>query len=550
MKPKDELLFLALGGSGEIGMNANLYGCQGKWVMADLGMTFSGGDYPGVDLVFPDLEFIEEREEDLLAIVLTHGHEDHIGALPYLAGDLGVPLYATAFTAGLIARKLEEAGLKDELDLHIIEENTDFAIGPFSFRYVPLAHSIAEGNALLIDTPHGKIFHTGDWKLDDEPLIGTPSTEAELRAIGDAGVLAMVCDSTNVFNPNASGSEGDVRRELSDLIAGIKGRVVVTTFASNVARMDTLGQIAKETKRTVSLAGRSLHRILENAQANGYLMDFPETIDFRDVDSLDRSQTMVIATGGQGETNAALARMASDSHPIKLSAGDTVIFSTKEIPGNEKSIGYLINNLVAKGVNIITEKQFHIHVSGHPGKPELAAMYDWIQPEILVPVHGELRHMTEQARFGEECGIAKTVVQTNGDMIRLAPGDPERVDQVRSGRLILDGDVILPADGQTMNQRRKIAYNGTISVAIALDEQNRRVGNVEIMPFGVPLDEDEDLFLEEADEAVQKLFSRKGVAKTGDINILREDIRLAVRRVATRWTGKKPVVKVLIVEQG
>lgn len=548
MKPKDELLFLALGGSGEIGMNANLYGCQGKWVMADLGMTFSGGEYPGVDLVFPDLEFIEQRSDDLLAIVLTHGHEDHIGALPYLAGELGVPLYATAFTAGLIRRKLEEVGLLDELELHVIDENADFEIGPFGFRYLPLAHSIAEGNALLIDTPYGKIFHTGDWKLDDEPLVGTPSTEAELRAIGDAGVLALVCDSTNVFNPNASGSEGEVRRQLSDLVKGIKGRVVITTFASNVARMDTLGQIAKQSGRTVSLAGRSLHRILENSQSYGYLQDFPETIDFRDVDGLDRNETMVIATGGQGESNAALARMASGSHPIKLSSGDTVIFSTKEIPGNEKSIGRLINDLVAKGVNIITEKQFAIHVSGHPGKPELKAMYDWIRPEILVPVHGELRHMTEQARFGKECGIPKTVVQTNGDVVRLAPGKPERVLQVRVGRLILDGDVIIAADGQTMNQRRKVAFNGTISVAIALNQKNHRIGNVEIMPFGLPLDEDEDAFLDEADEAVQKLFSRKGLARTGDMGVLREDIRLAVRRVATRWTGKKPVVNVLIVE--
>ena len=548
VSPKDELLFLALGGSGEIGMNANLYGCNGQWVMVDLGMTFSGNDYPGVDLVFPDLEFIEERQESLAGIVLTHGHEDHIGALPYFAGDLDVPLYATAFTAGLIRRKLDEHGLLDSVTINIIPERDRFAVGPFDFQYIPLAHSIAEGNAMLIHTPHGTIFHTGDWKLDDEPLIGSPATQSEITKIGDDGVLALVCDSTNAFSPNASGSEGDVRRELTKLVKSIKGRVVITTFASNVARMDTLGKIAKETGRTVCLAGRSLHRILENAQETGYLTDFPDTVDFREIDQMDRRNVMVIATGGQGESNAALARMATDSHQIKLSSGDTVIFSTKEIPGNEKSIGKLINDLVAKDVRIITEKQLPIHVSGHPGQPELAAMYDWVRPDILVPVHGELRHMQQQAIFAKAKGVPKTFVQTNGDVVRLAPKGPKKISNVRTGRLILDGDVILPADGRTMNERRKIAYNGTISVALVLNSKGKPEGSVEFGPMGLPLDEDEQFFLEEAEQAVRDVFTSKSSKKLDGIEAIREAVRLAVRRTATRWTGKKPVVSVLLIE--
>ncbi|WP_438731488.1 ribonuclease J [Parasphingorhabdus sp. DH2-15] len=548
VSPKDELLFLALGGSGEIGMNANLYGCNGQWVMVDLGMTFSGNDYPGVDLVFPDLEFIEERQESLAGIVLTHGHEDHIGALPYFAGDLDVPLYATAFTAGLIRRKLDEHGLLDSVTINIIPERDRFTVGPFDFQYIPLAHSIAEGNAMLIHTPHGTIFHTGDWKLDDEPLIGSPATQSEITKIGDDGVLALVCDSTNAFSPNASGSEGDVRRELTKLVKSIRGRVVITTFASNVARMDTLGKIAKETGRTVCLAGRSLHRILENAQETGYLTDFPDTVDFREIDQMDRRDVMVIATGGQGESNASLARMATDSHQIKLSSGDTVIFSTKEIPGNEKSIGKLINDLVAKDVRIITEKQLPIHVSGHPGQPELAAMYDWVRPDILVPVHGELRHMQQQAIFAKAKGVPKTFVQTNGDVVRLAPKGPKKISNVRTGRLILDGDVILPADGRTMNERRKIAYNGTISVALVLNSKGKPEGSVEFGPMGLPLDEDEQLFLEEAEQAVRDVFTSKSSKKLDGIEAIREAVRLAVRRTTTRWTGKKPVVSVLLIE--
>lgn len=543
MKPGNELLFLALGGSGEIGMNVNLYGCQGKWIMVDLGLTFADPMYPGVELVLPDLAFIEERKADLIGIVLTHGHEDHIGAIPYLAADLGVPLYATPFTAGLIAGKLEEEGLLEEVKLNVVEMEGNFQLGPFGLRYIPLAHSIPEGNALLIDTPYGKIFHTGDWKLDDAPQLGDPSTEAELRAIGDEGVLALVCDSTNVFNPEPSGSEATVREGLDATIQGAKGRVLVTTFASNAARLKTLGHVAQDTGRKVCVAGRSLDRILRVSKSVGYLTDFPETVDFETAMDLPKHEVMIIATGGQGESRAALARIAFDQHKLKLDEGDLVVFSSKQIPGNEIAIGRIQNELAHKGIAMITDRQAEVHVSGHPGRPELAAMYQWIRPEIIVPVHGEIRHMAEHERFALQCGVPKGIMQKNGDLVRLAPNGPKKLGEERVGRLILDGDVILAADGATMNERRKIAQLGVISVALALDANDRVRGEVQIGLDGIPVEEDREAFLEEACEAAEE--AARGGA--GNEDKLREAVRLAVRRCATDWTGKKPVVKVLIV---
>lgn len=543
--PGDELLFLALGGSGEIGMNVNLYGCQGKWVMVDLGLTFSDPAYPGVDLVLPDLSFIEQRREDLLGIVLTHGHEDHIGAIPYLAADLDVPLYATPFTATLIRGKLEEEGLLDSIDLSIIDNEGSFMLGPFGFRYIPLAHSIPEGNALLIETPYGRIFHTGDWKLDERPLLGVPSTPEQLTAIGDEGVLGLVCDSTNVFNPEPSGSEGDVHAGLLDVISQAKQRVLVTTFASNAARLQTLGAIAKETGRAICVAGRSLDRIIANAKASGYLKDFPNPVDFDQAMDMPRNKLLIIATGGQGEPRAALSRIAGETHRLKLDEGDMVVFSSKQIPGNEIAIGKIQNAFAAKGVEMTTDRQAHVHVSGHPGRPELLAMYGWIRPKILVPVHGELRHMAEQARLGLEAGVPDAVFQNNGNLVRLAPGKPEIIGYEPVGRLILDGDVILPADGATMNERRKISIHGHISVALALGADGDLIGQPAIRMQGVPIEEEKDVFLVEAIEAAQDAAAEGG----GDIEKIREKIRLAVRRTATRWTGKKPVVDVLLIAQ-
>jgi ribonuclease J len=540
--PGKELLFLALGGSGEIGMNANLYGCDGKWIMLDLGVTFGSQDYPGIDIVMPDLEFIEDRKADLLGIVLTHGHEDHIGALPYLAADLGVPLYANRFTAGLIAHKLAEEGMEKEIEIRTVDIDAEFQLGPFDIRMVPLAHSILEMSAVVIDTPYGRVFHTGDWKLDEEPILGAPATAATLTAIGDEGVDFLVCDSTNAFNPEASGSEGGVRDGLIEAVGAAKGRVVVTTFASNAARLHTLGEVARATGRQLCVAGRSLDRIIGVARSVGYLIDFPPTVDFDEAMRLPRDKVMVIATGGQGEPRAALARMASDNHQIKLEAGDTVVFSSKQIPGNEVAIGRIMNQLASKDVLTVTEKQAHIHVSGHPGQPELAALYGWLRPKLVVPVHGEIRHMHEQARFALEKGVAGALVQENGDLCRLAPGPAKIVERVRSGRLILDGDVILPADGETMGERRKLALNGQMSVAVVLS--GGRFVDSAIQYRGVPVEDDRDTFIEELNEAAEQAAT--GPAR--DRDALKEAIRLGVRRVATDWTGKKPIVDVLIVD--
>jgi ribonuclease J len=542
--PGKELLFLALGGSGEIGMNVNLYGTQGKWLMVDCGITFGTPEYPGVDVILPDLQFIEERLDDLLGIVLTHGHEDHIGALPYLAGDLGVPLYATPFTAGLIRGKLEEEGIEDRVELNIVDDEQPFQIGPFGLRYVPLAHSIPEGNAVLIETPYGRIFHTGDWKLDDAPALGGSSTAEELSAIGDDGVLALVCDSTNVFNPEASGSEAEVREGIDEVIRSAKGRVLVTTFASNAARLQTLGQAAIDTGRQLCVAGRSLDRILRVAKQTGYLRDFPDTIDFDTAMTLPPSRVLIVATGGQGEPRAALARIADGTHALKLSQGDRVVFSSRQIPGNEIAIGRIMNVLADAGVEMITDRQAFVHVSGHPGRPELAAMYKWIRPEIILPVHGEARHIHEQARFAQEQGVPQAVVQKNGDLIRLAPGKPKKLTEIAAGRLVLDGDVILPADGTTIAERRRLSLYGQISVAVAIDSAGKLKGAPQVRVQGVPVEEDRDRFIEQASKAAAEAV-REERGKSEER--LREALRLGVRRCATRFTGKKPVVDVLIV---
>src|SRR5215217_4695863 len=542
MIPGEELLFVALGGSGEIGMNVNLYGCRGQWIMVDLGLTFADPTYPGIELILPDLEFIENQQERLAGIVLTHGHEDHIGALPYLAEELKAPLFATPFTAGLIAGKLEEEGLTGRVKLNIVERGGSIELGPFKVSFVALSHSIPEGNGLLIETPFGNIFHTGDWKIDETPVLGeAPSTEV-LTDIGDRGVLALVCDSTNVFQDKPSGSEESVHEGLLTQVLEAKGRVLVTTFASNAARLQTIGRVARETGREVCIAGRSLDRILRVAQATGYLRDFPQPIGFEEAMRLPRSQVLVIATGGQGEPRAALGRIAAGNHELKLAEGDTVIFSSRIIPGNEVAIGRIMNQLSELGVKIITERQAHVHVSGHPGRPELIQMYEWVRPQIVLPVHGETRHLAEHARLARANGVPQAVVQKNGDVIRLAPGEPKKIDEVRVGQLVLDGDVILPADGATVNERRRMGVGGLITVALPVGDDGKLAGTPFIRPFGIPVEEDRDDFVADATDAATRAF------KPGGDAAMREDIRLAVRRCATLWTGKKPVVDVMLLQ--
>ena len=543
MIPGEELLFVALGGSGEIGMNVNLYGCRGQWIMVDLGLTFADPSYPGIELVLPDLEFIEDQQERLAGIVLTHGHEDHIGALPYLAEELKSPLFATPFTAGLIAGKLEEEGLTGAVKLNTIDRGGSVELGPFRVSFVALSHSIPEGNGVLIETPFGNVFHTGDWKIDETPVIGEAPSVETLKAIGDRGVLALVCDSTNVFQEHPSGSEESVHAGLLAKVAEAKGRVLVTTFASNAARLQTIGRVARETGRQVCIAGRSLDRILRVSQATGYLLDFPAPIGFDEAMRLPRSEVLIIATGGQGEPRAALGRIAAGNHDLKLSAGDTVIFSSRIIPGNEVAIGRIMNQLSDLAVKIVTERQAHVHVSGHPGRPELIEMYNWVRPKIVVPVHGEGRHMAEQARLALSHGVPDAVVQKNGDVVRLAPGDPKKIDEVRVGRLVLDGDVILPADGATVNERRRIGYGGLITVALPVGDDGELAGTPLIRPFGVPVEEDRDDFIADATDAAKRAYTPRG-----DEEKVRESVRLAVRRCATLWTGKKPLVEVMMLQ--
>jgi len=546
MTPGNELIFLPLGGSGEIGMNVNLYGCQGKWIMVDLGMTFADEELPGIDLVLPDLSFIEDRVDDLLGIVITHGHEDHIGAIPYLAADLGVPIYASPFTAGLIRHKLDEEGITKEVKLHIIDprgrDGGAFQLGPFKLKHVPLAHSIPEGNALLIDTPYGRVFHTGDWKLDDTPLLGTPYTAAQLTAIGDEGILAMIGDSTNVFNAEASGSESTVRAGIDEVIKGRKGRVVVTTFASNAARLATLGDVARDTGRELVIAGRSLDRILKVAQSVGYLRDIPKTMSWEQAATTDPSRLLIVATGAQGEPRAALSRMANGDHPIKLDRGDLVIYSSKQIPGNEAGIGAVQNALAARGVEIVTDRQAHVHVSGHPGRPELEAMYGWIRPKVAIPVHGERRHTEEHARLARHWGVPIAIVPTDGAAIHLGPGQPRVIGHEKVGKLVLDGDVILPADGTTMNARRKISVNGYLSATLVMSK-GRLAAKPRILVQGLPVEEDRDAFVNECASAATKAVNggSQDDAKVSDA------VRQAIRRVARDWTGKKPVTDVQLV---
>ncbi len=549
MSPGDELLFLALGGAGEIGMNCNLYGCRGKWIMLDLGMTFNDPSAPGVDLILPDLAFIEERRQDLLGVVLTHGHEDHIGAVPYLAADLGVPLWATPFTAGLVRRKLAEEGVAADVPLNVVPLGGELELGPFRCRFVSLAHSIPEGNAVVIDTPHGRIFHTGDWKLDDRPIIGDPATAAELSAIGangGRGTLALVGDSTNVFNAEASGSEADARAGLMQVVAArTRGRVVVTTFASNVARLATLGEIARACGRRLAVAGRSLERMIEVARQTGYLHDFPDPLPLELAANARPETLLIVSTGTQGEPQAALARMADGTHPfIRLERGDLVVYSSRSIPGNEVAIGRVQNQLAALGVDLVTERQAHVHVSGHPGRPELQTMYGWIRPKVAVPVHGERRHMEEHARLARLCQVPHALVAPNGTVVRLGPGEPEIVGHVPAGRLALDGDVILPVEGRTMAARRKLAHGGLMVVTIARSPAGRLAGAPAVVAQGVPVEQEEEAFLAECRSAAAKAVEAAGFA---DERRLIDEVKVAVRRVARSWTGRKPPTEVAII---
>ncbi len=542
-----DLLFVPLGGSSEIGMNLNLYGLLGKWLMVDLGTSFAGETLPGIDLIFPDLAFIEKHKQNLLGLILTHGHEDHIGAVPHLWSKLECPIYATPFTADLVKEKLREQDLLEEVELNIIRDGKPFSLGSFDIRYVPLAHSIPEGHALEITTPKGVIFHTGDWKLDPETTIADPATEAALRTIGKKGILAMVGDSTNVFNKEASGSEQSIKPNLEKLVVEQKGRVVITTFASNVERVETVGEIADATGRHLVTMGRSMKRIIGAAKKCGYLKDLPPILKEEDGGYLPKDKVLILCTGCQGEIRAALNGLADDvNRKIHLSAGDTVLFSSKMIPGNERPIGRLINKLVLKGIHVMTEKDTDIHVSGHPGEPELVKMYDWIRPRIAIPVHGEPRHIDAHAELATKLQVPHVFRPKNGTLIRLSPGEPEIIGEVETGYLALDGKRLLSLSSNTLSERRRMMENGVLAITISFDRAGKLAGQPVIQPFGILCSANDAQLKVNLYDLVMAEISTWAPKDEQHARFLEEELRLAVLRLFRHETGKRPLISVRV----
>lgn len=542
----DELLFLALGGAGEIGMNLNLYGHAGKWLMLDLGIAFGDDSMPGVEVIMPDPGFIEERRKDLVGIVLTHAHEDHLGAVADLWPRLRAPVYATPFAASVLRRKLIQAGLLDDVRITEIPLRGKFSLGPFDLEMITMTHSILEPNALAIRTKFGTIFHTGDWKIDPEPLIGDLTDEAMLKRIGDEGVLAMVCDSTNVFVEGEAGSEAMVRANLKKLVKGRKGRIAVTCFASNLARVESIALAAVAAGRHPVLSGPALLRMIEAAQECGYMLDFPECISPQDGAYLPRDKALFICTGSQGEARASMAKIANDEHrDLVLEEGDTAIFSSRVIPGNERSVGRLQNALMARGVEVITDREADIHVSGHPARDELVRVYQWVRPRIALPVHGEVRHMVEHAALARACQVPETIVAPNGTLVRLAPGPAEIIDHVPVGRLARDGDGLVPLDGSSLRERRKLLWNGSAAATLVIDGKGRAVAPPKVSLRGI---EDEDGMLAKAIVAsLREMLADLSPSERSDDGRIEEAARQAVRRVVRAHLGKKPLTDVHIV---
>jgi len=543
VNPRDELVFLPLGGSGEIGMNLNLYGFgppeRRKWIMVDLGITFGDEMIPGVDIVMPDIRFIAERRKDLLGIVLTHAHEDHIGAVPHLWPLLRCPMYATPFTAHLIRAKLDEADINAKVTE--IPLNGSFDLGPFSIELITLTHSIPEPNAVAIRTPLGTILNTGDWKIDPAPMVGEVTDEAALRRLGDEGVLAMTCDSTNVFVPGRAGSEGEVRGSLAKLIKSRQGRrIAVTAFASNVARLETVALAAYDAGRSVALVGRSMRRMVAAAQATGYLTELPPFVNEEQAGMLPPENAVYLCTGSQGEQGSALARIAVGEHrSAPLESGDVVIFSSRVIPGNEKKVGAMQNALAARGVEIVTDQDHLVHVSGHPCRDELADMYRWVRPKVAIPVHGELRHMMEHKRFALSLQVPEAIVAPNGSMLKLAPGPAAIIDEAPSGRVHMDGKVPVAEGDGLARARRSLGYAGFAGVTVIIDKKGRPVTSPSVQTEGIP-ETVVAALREAADHAARS-------ARLDDEEEAAERIRRAVRREAQVSWGKRPVVRVDIV---
>src|SRR5712691_5158614 len=542
------LFFVALGGAGEIGMNLNLYGYAGDWLMLDCGVTFGDDSQPGLDVVMPDPGFIAERRDRLLGIVATHAHEDHIGAIPYLWTQLRCPVWATPFTASVLREKLVEAGLADRVKINVVPMSGRFTIGPFDLELVTLTHSIPEPNAIALRTPVGTVLHTGDWKFDPDPLIGSTSDEAALHRLGDEGVLAMIGDSTNALRPGTSGSEAALRRSLIDLVGRYDARVAVACFASNVARLETIARAAAAHGREVALVGRSLWRIDKAARENGYLTDLPRFLTEDEAGYIPRDRIVLICTGSQGEPRAALARIAREDHPnIVLETGDVVIFSSRIIPGNEKAINRLQNALVRLGIEIVTEEDHFVHVSGHPARDELVRMYQMVRPKIAVPVHGEARHLIAHAQLARECQVQQPLVIQNGDMVRLAGNGAAVVDEVPVGRLASDGKGLLPLDGIALRDRRRATFNGTAVATLVLDRQGRLVAPPAISLIGVVEPAVAEETMPALRGALERVVDELPAGSRRDDPAVRDASRRGLRRVLNERFGKRPFVDIHVV---
>ena len=548
---KEELLFCPLGGSGEIGMNMNLYAygneANQKWIIVDMGITFADESIPGIDLIYPDAGFIIEKKDDLLGIVLTHAHEDHIGSIVHIWPKLKCKIYATPFTSVLIQEKFKEKKIDITSHLKIVELNSKINLGPFEIDFVTLTHSTLEPNGLSIKTPVGVVLHTGDWKVDPNPLIGKKVDEQKLRSIGEKGVIAMICDSTNVFSPGRAGSENDVRESLLKIISRQKKGVLVTSFASNVARMETIFYIAKKTNRNITLVGRSMNRIYKAAKQCGYLKNVIEPIDPRDAKKIPKERVLYLCTGSQGEPMGALNRIVNEIHPdVTLSSGDTVIFSSKIIPGNEKKLYWLQNQIVKKDIDVITEENAFVHVSGHANREDLKDMYKWVKPKCIIPVHGEHRHMKEHIAFAQEMQIPFNLKVENGDIIQISKDkQPKIVDKAPTGKIYLDGNVAVSIDSNSIKERKNISINGFLEITLIITN-NGKIKKPIISYRGLPEEEINETFKFDLEDEITKTCKTFAVTNFNQEKNLIDAIKQNCRKIIREKTGKKPFTNVNI----
>jgi ribonuclease J len=552
--PKQELVFAPLGGVGEIGMNLSIYGLgdghKRAWLAVDLGVSFATEEHlPGIDLIFPDVRYLVQERKNLAGLVLTHAHEDHYGALIDLWPKLKIPVYATPFTAALLAAKCANEPGAPEIPVTIVALGSRFKVGPFDIELVSMAHSIPESNALIIRTPCGTVLHTGDWKIDPTPILGDLTDEKKLRALGDEGCLALVGDSTNAVRDGRSPSEADVGKTIATLIKGARGRVAVTTFASNVARLRTVAEAARFAEREVIVVGRAMERIVQIARETGYLEGVQP---FRPADAygyLPPNKVVALCTGSQGEARAALARISEDQHPeVTLSRGDMVIFSARTIPGNEKAVGRIINGLIDQGIEVITDRTHMVHVSGHPRRAELAELIGWVKPKVLIPVHGEALHLSEHAKLARSLGVPEVVQCRNGDLLRIAVGHTGIIDEVPSGRLYKDGQILVEADQRTVADRRRLSFAGSVSVAIAITDKGQLAADPEIDLIGIPeRDRDGGLIEEAVYEAVEETMESLPRKRRSDPDAVAESVKRAVRAAIVQRWGKKPMCHVHVL---